>query len=242
MDADAFETVRSLWRTATSCPDGFTRPGWIVVPADGHRAAPDGWVGVVDLRGSVVVAAPTSLAPRLRSMLERTVIVGEHTDPDTASAIFGPFQQSLGPAVLLYGRPGRQASSTSTVIGPLANGDPRVVDVISQASPEEVDESGLTDTTSGVFVTLASTGEPVAACGWRPWPHGIAHVSVLTAAEHRAHGHGRGAALACLNAAVAARLLPQWRAVATNQASIALATSLGMDAVGRQFSVLIDGE
>lgn len=242
MDAGAFETVRSLWRTATLSQGGFANPGWIVVAADGHHAAPDGWVGVVDLRGSVVVAAPTRLVARLRSKLERTAIVGELTDPETARAIFGPFQQSLGPAVLLYGRPSRQTSSTSTVIGPLANDDARVVDVISQGSPEEVDESALADTTSGVFVTLDSTGQPVAACGWRPWPHGIAHISVLTAAGHRAHGHGRAAAQACLNAAVVAQLLPQWRALATNQASIALATSLGMDAVGRQFSVLIDEE
>ena len=240
MDVDDFETVRSLWRTATSSPNGFARPGWIVVPADGHRAAPDGWVGVIDLRGSVVVATPDKFAARLTLMLERVSTVSELTDPAAATAIFGPFRQTLGPAVLLYGRPIRPAHASSSVIGPLANDDPQVLDVISQAAPDEVDESALAETTSGVFVALDASGEPVAACGWRPWPHGVAHVSVLTAAEHRARGFGLAAAQAALNAAVTARLLPQWRAVATNSASIALATSLGMEPVGRQFSVLLD--
>ena len=240
MDDDDFNTVRSLWRTATTSPDGFSRPGWIVEPADGHLAAPNGWVGVIDLRGSVVVATPSRFAAGLTLMLERASMVSELTDLAAASTIFGPFRQTLGPAVLLYGRPIRPSSARSSVIGPLANDDPRVVIVISQASPDEVDESALGETTSGVFVALDASGEPVAACGWRPWPHGVAHVSVLTAAEHRAQGFGRAAAHAALSAAVTAQLLPQWRAVATNQASIALATSLGMEPVGRQLSVLLD--
>ena len=240
MDVDDFETVRSLWRTVTSSPDGFTHRGWTVVPAAGHRAAPEGWVGVVDLRGSVVVATPVELAARLTLMLERVSTISELTDPERASAIFGPFRETLGPAVLLYGRPNRSALATPSVIGPLANDHPQVLDVISQASPYEVDESALAETTSGVFVALDASGMPAAACGWRPWPHGVAHISVLTAAEHRARGFGRAAAQAALNAAVTAQLLPQWRAVASNSASIALATSLGMEPVGRQFSVLLD--
>ena len=240
MDDEEFETVRSLWRSATSCPSGFARPGWVVAPSDGHRAAPEGWVGVIELRGSVVVATPAKLAERLSLMLERASVVSDLTDPITATRIFGPFRRSLGPAVLLYGRVDQAALATSVVIGPLAIDDVRVVEVISQASDHEVEESGLADTTSGVFVAVDAAGHPVGACGWRRWPHGIAHMSALTAAGHRGHGFGRAAAIAALAAAERDRLLPQWRALTTNGASIALGTSLGMVPTGRQLSVLLD--
>ena len=227
-----------MWRDATRCPDGFRAPGWKVVAADGHLAAPAGWVGVVQVLGSVVVAAPSGIAGRLSQLLMNATSVDQLTSPGAASALYGPFRQTLGPALLLYGGMKGQPGPTPAVLGPLSNDDPRVLEVLDQAASDEVDESGLTDTTSGVFVAV-DAGRPVAACAWRRWPHSIAHFSVITAAEHRNRGFARAAATTALGVAIDAGLLPQWRAAETNPGSIALAVSLGLKPVGRQFSVLI---
>ena len=240
MGPGAFESVRSYWRFATSCPDGFAVPGWVVALADGHQAAPNGWVGVVELRGSAVVAAPSAIASQMKELLHRASSVGDLTRSRAAGQIYGPFRQTLGPAMLLYGRPHRSASAAADVVGPLAGDDPRVLAVISAASAHEVEESGLTHATSGVFVAIDHAGVPASACGWRPWPYDIAHVSVLTSTSHRSRGFGRVAASAALQAAVAAGLVAQWRAVESNTASIALGASLGLEPIGRQFSTLID--
>jgi GNAT superfamily N-acetyltransferase len=63
---------------------------------------------------------------------------------------------------------------------------------------DELDESGMSEVTSSVSVIRDSDGEVVAACGYQHWPHGIAHMCVLTQPEHR----GRGAAHAVGAAAV----------------------------------------
>ena len=230
------DRVRVLWRSVTRAPDGFLRPGWTLVGADDHQAPPPGWVGIVELLGSVVISVPQNLVDRLRGRLEERSAVEDFTDPRRSIDLFGPVNRVLGPALLFYGQP-VEGPAEHDVIGPLPVEDSLVVELMARASHDEREESGLEETTSGVYLAMNSLGVPAAACGWRTWPHGVAHVSVLCAPVQRHCGFGRAAAQVALLAALDDGLLPQWRAAETNEASTALASTMGLQLLGRQLSL-----
>lgn len=101
--------------------------------------------------------------------------------------------------------------------------------------PDDLDESGLAEVTDPVVVARAADGEIAAACGYRVWPNGVAHLSVLADPRHRRQGHARRAATAAIARALDERLLPQWRA--RPRASRALGWALGLVEMGAQLGL-----
>ncbi|MET7870730.1 GNAT family N-acetyltransferase [Streptomyces cyaneofuscatus] len=73
-------------------------------------------------------------------------------------------------------------------------------------------ESGLEEITSPVFVVRDGGARVLAAAGYAHWPRGTAHVCVLTAPDARGRGLARQVASEATAHALAAGLLPQWRA------------------------------
>lgn len=78
-------------------------------------------------------------------------------------------------------------------------------------------------------------GRVVAAAGYRAWPGRAAHVGVLTAPEARGRGLARVTGSAAVAHALAAGLLPQWRA--RLPASRRVAAALGFEELGFQLSI-----
>lgn len=185
------------------------------------------------MAGNVVVASPGVHLDRVRDTVDG-MDPGDRLHPGSYASALAPVR-TLGPACLFYGTGTRQP--VADVIGPLASDDPRVRRALEDASEGERNESGLDRDTTGIHLALDPTGGHGAVCGWAPWPHDIAQIGVLTADTSRRTGCGRRAALQTLAAATDAGLLPQWRAAMTNEASIALALSLGLTEVGWQFSL-----
>ena len=235
------DRVRTLWRDLTDAPNGFTSNTHLVVGSDSHRASPLGWIGIVELCGDVVVACPTGTVDRLRHALAGSR-AEQLTQPSYLDALLHPIE-TLGPAMLFYGRPTITTSARSTnvqVIGPIEIDDPRVEAVLDDASAVERDEAAVEDTNSGMYLGLAPDGTPASVCGWREWPHAVAHVSALTAASSRSRGFAVATAAVALDAAAARGLLPQWRAAHWNTASIALARHLGLSLLGHQYSLKLN--
>lgn len=77
-------------------------------------------------------------------------------------------------------------------------------------------------------------GRVIAAAGWCRWPTGVAHLSVLTVPDQRGRGVARAVAGAAVADALAAGLLPQWRARPLASRRVALA--LGFRELGSQLS------
>lgn len=75
----------------------------------------------------------------------------------------------------------------------------------------------------------------MAAAGYRLWPRRTAHLSVLTAPAARGRGLARTVASAAVAHALAADLLPQWRA--RPPASRRVAAALGFEELGAQLSL-----
>jgi RimJ/RimL family protein N-acetyltransferase len=227
------ERVRVLWRDLTGAPEGFRGAGVTVVGSAHHRAAPDGWIGIVKLATDVVIACPVADVDRVLH-----AVVASHPEdlvaPDHLDHLLNPCQ-TLGPALLFYGAPTRSAPDVQ-VIGPVDLTDDRVRAVLTDATDDERDESDLDGTSSGAFVALTADGTPAAACAWAQWPHDVAHISSLTATAHRGQGFGLAAAHLALSEATNRGLIPQWRAAQSNLASIALARRLGLHHLGTQYS------
>jgi RimJ/RimL family protein N-acetyltransferase len=138
----------------------------------------------------------------------------------------------LGPAALFYPTDRAPALSTDTVEETTLD---QLAALLGAVDADELDESGITKVTERLFVTRSTAGEPIAACGYRRWPNGVAHLSVLTHPRHRRAGHGATVAAAAIQRALNEGLLPQWRA--RPSPSKALARKLGFVELGAQLSM-----
>jgi GNAT superfamily N-acetyltransferase len=107
-------------------------------------------------------------------------------------------------------------------------------ELLHDAGPDDANESGLGNISAPAFVTR-DQGAIVAACGWRAWPGGIAHLCVLTRPAYRRRGLAQAVAAQAVEEAAAEGFLPQWRA--RPFASQQLAESLGLVRLGAQLSL-----
>jgi GNAT superfamily N-acetyltransferase len=76
---------------------------------------------------------------------------------------------------------------------------------------------------SGVF----AGDQLIALAGYEVWGGILAHISVITHPAFRRHGFGRNAVAHLAAAALAAGLVPQYRTLESNQASLRIAETLG---------------
>lgn len=77
---------------------------------------------------------------------------------------------------------------------------------------------------SGVFT---AEGEIAALAGYEIWSGTIAHISIVTHRDYRGRGYGREAVAHLAKRAQSAGLLPQYRTLEANAASMKIATALG---------------
>lgn len=200
----------------------------VIVRPDSYLS-PVGWIGLLVIGDSITAAVPRrDLVPPVTAALDG-LAPAQVLDPDVVSSHLGSVADVLGPAGLFYpqaqleGGPGAE----EVPVGALSS-------LIAAAPRDELDESGI-EHLSGSAMVVRSGGEVIAACGHRRWPNGVAHLSVLTHPQHRRMGHADTVARAAIQRAVAAGLLPQWRARV--EASRHLAKKLGLTELGGQLSL-----
>ncbi|MFD7732410.1 GNAT family N-acetyltransferase [Kitasatospora phosalacinea] len=223
-----------LWEGLAAEPVAFPAPGAaavVVSPRSG--LCPPGWVGLLTLGGAVLATAPDA---RRAELLRAALLSCPEAARDTARLrALLPVGRILGPAALAYLAPDAFTPLTSTPedVRPLPSDHPALSELTARVTVEERGEADLGDITSPAFAVLR--GERVlAACGYRTWPYGTAQFSVLTAPDARGRGLARTAAAAAVAHALAAGLLPQWRARVP--ASRRVAARLGFRELGTQLS------
>ncbi|MGW3437611.1 GNAT family N-acetyltransferase [Streptomyces bacillaris] len=230
--------ARALWRELAAAPDAAFgepgRPGVFTSPLS--SLAPPSWVGAVTIGERALITAPTArVADAVRSALNG-LPADRLTDPATATALL-PVSDTLGPAVLAYLAPEdlRPPKPTGTPAERLPPGDAALPALSEAAGEADAGESGLEEITSPVFVVRDGGARVLAAAGYAHWPRGTAHLCVLTAPEARGRGLARQVASEATAHALAAGLLPQWRA--RPAASRRVAAALGYRELGAQLSV-----
>lgn len=226
-----FEHVHQAWAALAGVP---SLARFQVVVSSQSPLCPPGWIGVLVIEETVTVCVPDpDLIGVVRS--ELGALSPTHaTDPDAVLSALPSTAKVLGPAGLFYPPPGTLFASCGAV-EELGRADLR--ELIAALHPGEADEAGIGSITSPAFGLRDDGGELAAACGWRLWPYGIAHLCVATHPAHRRRGRGRAVARAAIGRAAESGLLPQWRARPLG--SQRLAQSIGLTKVGAQLSVRI---
>ncbi|HUU59364.1 MAG TPA: GNAT family N-acetyltransferase [Phycisphaerae bacterium] len=77
----------------------------------------------------------------------------------------------------------------------------------------------------------------VAAASYEVWGQRIAHIGVVTHPQHRGKGFGKSVVAAISKCALATRLILQYRTLADNAPSMAIARSFGFQPYARTISV-----
>ncbi len=192
---------------------------------------PKGWIGVLEVTGCVTATAPREgLKDEVEYALSH-LTAEQALSPQALLPYLSTMKEVLGPAFLFYPEEWFPTSDLTKL-------DEVAVDelapLIHDASPEDIEESGVSELSGTAFVSRAG-GAVAAASGYRLWPNGVAHLCVLTSPHHRREGHGQRVATAAILRALTDGLLPQWRARPIE--SQFLAASLGLVKLGTQLSV-----
>ncbi|THJ66579.1 GNAT family N-acetyltransferase [Arthrobacter echini] len=112
--------------------------------------------------------------------------------------------------------------------------------------PDDVAEAGLGTVEHAVVLVAGDTDEddasplPLAGAGYDVWEGILAHTAVLTPPEERRKGYAQAVTAVAIEEAMAAGLVPQWRARTDNTASQRTARRAGFAYAGTQTSVALD--
>jgi GNAT superfamily N-acetyltransferase len=141
-------------------------------------------------------------------------------DPDVWAAAFREHGwRVIGPAFMGYAE--WMPESSGSAARELREDDmPAVARLAAACDPEEWEHGGSDPAEvpcSGVFT---AAGEVAALAGYEVWSGTIAHISIVTHPEHRGRGYGREAVAHLAKRALAAGLLPQYRTLEANAASM----------------------
>ncbi|MFF3291992.1 GNAT family N-acetyltransferase [Streptomyces sp. NPDC003023] len=232
--------ARGLWEDLARMPGAFGPQGAVnVVVSPQSGLCPPGWVGAVTLGGSALVTVGSeSTAVIVRDALT-TLPVGLVADAAAVRSVL-PVTATLGPATLSYVSPaGFRPAAAPPAVDQLSSRHEGVRALQEWAGRDDAAEAALEEVTSPVFA-IHEDGRVVAAAGYRAWPRRTAHLSVLTAPERRGCGLARATASAAVAHALAAGLLPQWRA--RTAASWRVAAASGFEELGAQLSLELGRE
>jgi GNAT acetyltransferase len=227
--AELTARVRTVWEGLAGAPGGFG-PVVRVAVSSGSLLSLPGWAGLVVIGGEAIATAPDERTARLITDALSGVAAASAAEAAVLTRQL-PIGDMLGPATLAYVDAGdfRPRPGLDTMAIDVAA--PALQQLLAEAAASDAGDSGIGEITSPAFVVQA-TDRVIAAAGYVDWPGGIAHLSVLTAAQARGHGLGGVVSSAAVAHALAAGKLPQWRARA--EASLRIARRLGFHELGAQ--------
>jgi RimJ/RimL family protein N-acetyltransferase len=225
--------ARELWECLAGTTAGFV-PAISVAVSPRSNLCPPGWAGIVVMGDAALATAPDHETARVVEQALGGLPAASLTGTEVLSSRL-PVAELLGPAALAYLDPADfRPQPGDAVTTPLGLDHPGLRQFLRAAGTHDVEESGIQEITTPAFA-VREHGQVVAAAGYRDWPCGTAHLSVLTASGARGRGLARAAASAAVAHAIEEGRLPQWRA--RPQASRRVAHALGFRELGSQVSI-----
>jgi GNAT superfamily N-acetyltransferase len=202
-----------------------------------HAAGLADYWGVFALfreRGAIV-SFPQAGGHVLRPLLEAQ---RSGSSPEGLALALGPISSAvIGPAYIGYAE---AVSAPSHPTCALTHRDLAAALVLQAAcSKTEWDHGGTAvgdHPASGVLVNQRL----VALAGYEVWCRSIAHISIVTHPDFRGRGFGRSAVAHLAARALAAGLVPQYRTLESNRASMRIAESLGFSRFATSIAVRLD--
>ena len=226
-------SARELWEYLAGGVSGFA-PAVSVAVSSRSYLGPPGWAGLVVVDGTVLATAPDHDTARMVEQALDGLPVASLADTGILASRL-PGAEILGPAALAYLNPAEfRPQPGDAVIAPADLDHPGFRQFLLAAGTDDATESGIGEITTPAFAIRAGD-QVVAAAGYRDWPGGTAHLSVLTAPAARGRGLARAAASAAVAHAIAEGKRPQWRA--RPPASRRVARALGFRELGFQVCI-----
>jgi RimJ/RimL family protein N-acetyltransferase len=169
------------------------------------------------------VEDPAALAEQLASIGDRTII---------------------GPAFIGYATRDSLLRSDAAKAARQLDEDDRgaVANLRTKCTAEEWDHGGSNFGKVPTFGAFGVGGGLAAIAGFERWQDKIAHISIVTARDRQARGHGAAAVALAAQHALNKRLLPQYRTLKSNGPSMRLAEKLGFQGYGFSVYVRLAGD
>lgn len=226
--------ANTYWAIHLGCsPDElFAEPLRIVT----HGAELADYCGVFALFrcGGVTASIPPDRADTLRALLSS---LPHGCSPDSVASALSPVSSAvIGPAYIGYAEAASQPAHPARALGP---DDAAALHALRQscdATEWEHGGSAIAHPCSAVF----AGGRVAALAGYEVWGGTIAHIAVVTHPDFRRRGFGRSAVAHIAGRAIAAGLLPQYRTLQSNRASIRVADLLGFQSYATSMAVRLN--
>jgi hypothetical protein len=147
-------------------------------------------------------------------------------------------ERVVGPAFIGYGT----AQTLDLSVAPGARAltpadDAAVARLRAACSAEEWEHGGSDHQVVPTFGCFTERGDALALAGYKTWGGEIAHLSIVSDPRQRGRGFATTAVACAARHALGARLVPQYRTLASNGPSMGIARRLGFERYG--FSVFV---
>ncbi|HWY30384.1 MAG TPA: GNAT family N-acetyltransferase [Candidatus Acidoferrum sp.] len=226
--------ARAYWAAHLGCSSDelFAEPFRLL--AHGTELADYCGVFALFRGGAVTASIPPDYADALRALLSS---LPRGCSPEGfASALSSVSSAVIGPAYIGYAETAVRPEHPARALDP---GDAVALDTLQQSCDTTEWEHGgssIEQPCSAVFVG----GRIAALAGYEVWGGRIAHISIITHPGFRSRGFGRSAVAHLTGRVIAERLLPQYRTLQSNRASIRVAELLGFHSYATSMAVRLN--
>ncbi|RYZ05157.1 MAG: GNAT family N-acetyltransferase [Myxococcales bacterium] len=190
--------------------------------------------------GAPLISLPadtvSTLGDRARSWSAADVADVEGLRRHLVAACPRAVDRIIGPAFIGYGVAESLDLADACLARPISSAA-QARQLQAACQPEEWEHGGSDPEHEQTFGCVDPGHELRALAGYAVWDGSIAHISIVTHPHCRGHGYGRAAVALAAQHALAAGLLPQYRTLRQNLASVNIAKRLGFIEYG--FSVYV---
>jgi RimJ/RimL family protein N-acetyltransferase len=148
--------------------------------------------------------------------------------PSVVEAVFGkPVAAIVGPAFIGYCDPNQFHPVSCDEARPLVAGDEETLETLRAACEVRAWEHGGSAFRPGAMTGVFKDQELVALASYTLWGERIAHIAIVTHPRFRGRGYAKAAVSALTGIIFERQLVPQYRTLETNSASMDIARRLG---------------
>lgn len=237
MNERTLQIADAYWAHDCGCEVAELRPSETSVQAHRGNLIGNSGIWILVVGDHPRVSLPDALLP----------VVGQSAKSWTKSSVQDPttfeeeslsIREIIGPAFIGYTThlaiyPGSAQTSRE-----LEEGDRSAFQRFqSSCDPRDWDHGGSALGGVPTFGVFDENGDLVSLAGYRVWNENIAHISIITSRSGRGRGAGTAAVAKAAQHASEAGLVPQFRTLKKNTASMQIAAKLGFEEYG--FSVYL---